>query len=42
VPALVVLPAACVCDRLPADPWDVPFDGWLDEQGCHWISADRI
>jgi len=42
VPALVVVPVACVCDRLPADPWDVPFDGWLDEQGCHWISADRI
>jgi len=37
VPALVVLPAACVCDRLPDDPWDVPFDGWLDEHGCHWI-----
>ena len=37
VPALAVLPAACVCDRLPADPWDVPFDGWLDEQGVHWL-----
>lgn len=44
VPALVVLPAACVCDQLPGDPWDVPFDGWLDEQGCHWIAPgpDRI
>ena len=42
VPALVVLPAACVCDRLPADPWDVLFDGWLDERGCHWIGADPI
>ncbi|MFM1812714.1 MAG: hypothetical protein RLZZ336_1652 [Cyanobacteriota bacterium] len=39
VPALVVLPAACVCDQLPVDPWDVRFDGWLDEQGCHWIAA---
>jgi len=37
VPALVVLPAACVCEALPADPWDVPFDGWLDDDGCHWI-----
>jgi len=37
VPALAVLPAACVCDRLPGDPWDVPFDGWLDEHGAHWI-----
>jgi 5-formyltetrahydrofolate cyclo-ligase len=37
VTALVVLPAACVCDRLPDEPWDVPFDGWLDEHGCHWV-----
>jgi len=37
VPAVAVLPAACVCDRLPCDPWDVPFAGWLDENGCQWI-----
>ena len=37
VPALVVLPAACVCEALPQEPWDVPFAGWLDEQGPHWI-----
>lgn len=44
VPALVVLPSACVCDQLPDEPWDVPFDGWLDEQGCHWLPQrpDRI
>ena len=35
-PALAVLPAACVsATALPRDPWDVPFDGWLDEQGLH-------
>ncbi len=33
VPALAVLPSACVVDRLPRDPWDVPFNGWLDETG---------
>jgi 5-formyltetrahydrofolate cyclo-ligase len=33
VPALAVLPGACVVDRLPSDPWDVPFSGWLDERG---------
>jgi 5-formyltetrahydrofolate cyclo-ligase len=33
VPALAVLPAACVAPSLPADPWDVPFTGWLDETG---------
>ena len=38
VPALVVLPAACVVEALPSDPWDVPFDGWIDESGLHWIA----
>ncbi len=33
VPAQAVLPAACVVPSLPADPWDVPFSGWLDESG---------
>lgn len=36
VPALAVLPAVCRCAPLPADPWDVPFDGWLDERGIGW------
>jgi 5-formyltetrahydrofolate cyclo-ligase len=35
VPALVVLPAACLCGNLPREPWDVPFQGWLDEHGVH-------
>jgi 5-formyltetrahydrofolate cyclo-ligase len=37
LPALAVLPAACVCPRLPRDPWDVPFSGWLDERGLTWL-----
>jgi 5-formyltetrahydrofolate cyclo-ligase len=39
VPALTVLPAACLVDELPADPWDVPFSGWIDEQGLHWLQG---
>ncbi len=39
VPALVVVPAACVVPRLPRDPWDVPFPGWLDEAGPHGCAA---
>ena len=35
VPALVVLPSACLSGNLPREPWDVPFQGWLDEQGVH-------
>ena len=34
VPALVVLPGACVSlQPLPADPWDRPFSGWVCENG---------
>ena len=36
VPALVVLPSACVSVQpLPSDPWDLPFQGWLNENGFH-------
>jgi 5-formyltetrahydrofolate cyclo-ligase len=35
VPALVVLPSACLSNNLPREPWDVPFQGWLDEHGVH-------
>jgi 5-formyltetrahydrofolate cyclo-ligase len=39
LPALAVLPAACVSAvPLPRDPWDVPFDGWLDEHGLHRLN----
>jgi 5-formyltetrahydrofolate cyclo-ligase len=37
VPSLAVLPAACLVEQLPRDPWDVPFDGWLDEAGVHQL-----
>lgn len=39
VPALAVLPAACVAPTLPRDAWDIPFSGWLDENGVHWIET---
>jgi 5-formyltetrahydrofolate cyclo-ligase len=40
LPALAVLPAACLSpDPLPRDPWDVPFSGWLDETGLHFIAS---
>jgi 5-formyltetrahydrofolate cyclo-ligase len=41
VPALAVLPAACVCQELPRDPWDVPFAGWLDERGVTLLEPRR-
>ena len=34
VPALVVLPKACVSSvSLPKDSWDIPFNGWINEEG---------
>jgi 5-formyltetrahydrofolate cyclo-ligase len=39
VPALAVLPAGCLVEQLPSDSWDVPFQGWLDEHGVHWLQA---
>jgi 5-formyltetrahydrofolate cyclo-ligase len=39
IPALAVLPAACLAEALPRDSWDVPFQGWLDERGLHWLQA---
>ena len=42
IPALVVLPGACVTQRsLPRDPWDLAFDGWVSEQGvCNVEGSD--
>jgi 5-formyltetrahydrofolate cyclo-ligase len=39
VPALAVLPAACLRHGLPREPWDVPFPGWLDGDGIHRLQA---
>ncbi len=41
VPALAVLPAACTGVALPRDPWDIPFDGWIDERDCHLTEVGR-
>jgi 5-formyltetrahydrofolate cyclo-ligase len=38
-PALAVLPQACVVHTLPCDPWDVPLDGWISEQGWQQRAA---
>ncbi len=41
VEALVVLPAACLTAALPGDPWDIPFDSWLDETGIHRVGSHQ-
>ncbi|WP_320674796.1 5-formyltetrahydrofolate cyclo-ligase [Prochlorococcus sp. MIT 1341] len=40
IPALVVLPQACVSSNLlPCDSWDVPFNGWISETGITFCSS---
>ena len=35
VPAWVVLPSTCLAaEALPRESWDVPFTGWITEQGA--------
>ena len=35
VPAWVVLPSTCLAaESLPRESWDVPFTGWITEQGA--------
>ena len=39
LPALAVLPRGCRLELLPRDPWDMPLQGWLDEDGPTWLGA---
>ena len=42
VPAWVVLPSQCVqSSPLPRDSWDVPFNGWITEQGPGQVLRPR-
>ena len=34
---LAVLPQACLATTLPPDPWDIPLQGWVSEQGPTWL-----
>ncbi|WP_320664743.1 5-formyltetrahydrofolate cyclo-ligase [Prochlorococcus sp. MIT 1223] len=38
--SFAVLPGECVSKApLPLDPWDIPFDGWITEDGEHQIKT---
>ena len=40
VPAWVVLPETCISkELLPREPWDIPFSGWISEQGPGLIGS---
>ena len=34
IPAYVILPRACISkESLPRESWDIPFNGWINEEG---------
>ena len=38
IPSFVVLSSNCISTRpLPRDKWDLPFNGWISENGLHKI-----
>ncbi|BEV36574.1 5-formyltetrahydrofolate cyclo-ligase [Synechococcus sp. M16CYN] len=43
IPAWVILPSACICSNpLPRDSWDIPFNGWISEQGPSLALASSL
>ena len=42
VPSFVVISNNCISKKpLPREKWDVPFNGWISEQGLHEIEATK-
>ncbi len=38
IPAFVIISQNCVSERpLPRNSWDIPFNGWINENGLHQI-----
>ncbi len=43
IPSLVVLPKICTSQApLPRDPWDIPFNGWINEEGSFKSNLKRF
>ena len=42
IPSFVVISENCISkEPLPRDRWDVPFNGWISENGLHHIEATK-
>ena len=40
IPSLVVLPKACITkEPFPRESWDIPFDGWINEDEAFRLSS---
>ena len=38
IPSFVVISSNCISKKpLPREEWDLPFNGWIDEKGLHYI-----
>ncbi len=42
IPSFVIISDNCVSESpLPRDPWDIPFNGWINENGLHKIKQTK-
>ncbi len=42
IPSFVVISKNCISKKaLPRDNWDLPFNGWISEEGLHQIEATK-
>tara|TARA_Y100001968_G_scaffold86828_1_gene77831 strand:- start:930 stop:1529 length:600 start_codon:yes stop_codon:yes gene_type:complete len=42
IPSFVVISNNCISKKpLPRDRWDIPFNGWISENGLHQIEATK-
>ena len=42
IPSFVIISQNCVSERsLPRDSWDIPFNGWINENGLHQIKQTK-
>ena len=42
IPSFIIISQNCVSERsLPRDSWDIPFNGWINENGLHQIKQTK-
>ncbi len=42
IPSFVIISQNCVSEQpLPRDSWDIPFNGWINENGLHQIKQTK-
>ena len=42
IPSFVIISQNCISERsLPRDSWDIPFNGWINENGLHQIKQTK-